>query len=29
MTFWRGDYVDDTALRREFLAEAHRSSPWT
>ena len=29
MTFWRGDYVDDTALRREFLAEAHRRSPWT
>jgi GTP cyclohydrolase I len=26
MTFWRGDYVDDTALRREFLAEAHRCS---
>ena len=29
MTFWRGDYVDDAALRREFLADAHRRSPWT
>jgi GTP cyclohydrolase I len=29
MTFWRGHYIDDTALRREFLAEAHRRSPWT
>ena len=29
MTFWRGDYVDDPELRREFLAEAHRRSPWT
>jgi len=28
MTFWRGDYVDDPELRREFLAEAHRRSPW-
>ena len=26
MTFWRGDYVDDPELRREFLAEAHRRS---
>jgi GTP cyclohydrolase I len=29
MTFWRGDYTDDPDLRREFLAEAHRRSPWT
>ena len=29
MTFWRGDYIDDPELRREFLAEAHRRSPWT
>ena len=29
MTFWRGDYTDDSDLRREFLAEAHRRSPWT
>ena len=29
MTFWRGDYVDEPELRREFLAEAHRRSPWT
>ena len=29
MTFWRGDFVDDPELRREFLAEAHRRSPWT
>ena len=29
MTFWRGDYVDDPELRREFLAEVHRRSPWT
>jgi GTP cyclohydrolase I len=29
MTFWRGDYIDDPELRREFLAEVHRRSPWT
>ena len=29
MTFWRGDYTDDSDLRREFLAEVHRRSPWT
>lgn len=29
MTFWRGDYTDGPDLRREFLAEAHRRSPWT
>jgi GTP cyclohydrolase I len=29
MSFWRGDYIDNPELRREFLAEAHRSSPWT
>jgi GTP cyclohydrolase IA len=29
MTFWRGDYNDDPAQRREFLAEAHRGSPGT
>lgn len=29
MTFWRGDYSDDPDLRREFLTEAHRRSPWT
>jgi GTP cyclohydrolase IA len=29
MTFWRGGYSDDPDLRREFLAEAHRRSPWT
>jgi GTP cyclohydrolase IA len=29
MTFWRGDYIDNPELRREFLAEAHRRSPWT
>ena len=29
MTFWRGDYTDDSDLRREFFAEVHRRSPWT
>jgi GTP cyclohydrolase I len=26
-TFWRGHYEDDPALREEFLATVHRSSP--
>jgi GTP cyclohydrolase I len=28
-TFWRGRYTDDPEIRREFLAEIGKRSPWT
>jgi hypothetical protein len=26
---WRGGYVDDAELRREFLAEVRSRNPWS
>jgi GTP cyclohydrolase IA len=28
-SMWRGGYVDDADLRREFLAEVRSRNPWS